>query len=178
VKRTWMPVRALAAALVAGGLVAAACDGRPADDGAGAAPGAGATRAEGLAGSAGAEAAIAGLFEAMNANDPDRVLAHYHQGAELVQVACTEVRVGIGRVGPIIRMWQEDQPATRIAHQVVRSLELGPDAAVVAARGRNHEGLALFWTFVLRRDDGRTWLIVQEHQSWPDCREPRIHPMG
>jgi hypothetical protein len=173
VKRTWTPALALVTVLVAGTLAASACDGGPAgdpaEDRAGAARG---------AGSAGAEAAIAGLFEAMNANDPDRVLAHYHQGAELVQVACTEVRVGFGRVGPIIRMWQEDQPATNIAHQLVRSLELGPDAAVVAARGRNHEGLALFWTFVLRRDNGRDWLIVQEHQSWPDCREPRIHPMG
>jgi ketosteroid isomerase-like protein len=156
--------RAGAAALVLLAATASGCDGGRADQRAGERAG-------------GPEAAIDGLFDAVNANDPDRVLSHYHEGEDLVQVACTEVRRGYRQVAPIIRMWQEDQPETRIQHQVVRTLDLGRDAAVVAARGRNHQGLALFWTFVLRRDELGDWRIVQEHQSWADCREPRIHPM-
>jgi hypothetical protein len=126
---------------------------------------------------AAAEAAVAGLFDAINANDPGRVMTHYHRGDELVQVACTEVRRGFSRVESIIHMWQQDQPQTRIEHQVERTVELGPDAAVVAARGRNQDGLGLFWTFVLQRRGGN-WVIIQEHQSWADCREPRIHRMN
>jgi ketosteroid isomerase-like protein len=154
-----------AAALLLLSAGVAGCDDRP-DAGA---------RGTGSAGHTEAEAVVAGLFEAINANDPDRVLAHYDPGAELVQLACTEVRHGFHQVESIIRMWQADHPGTRIEHQVVRAVEVGPAAAVVAARGRNHEGLALFWTFVLRRDDHGDWRIVQEHQSWAGCREPRIH---
>lgn len=158
-----------AVALLLVATTAPACDGRAAD-----------RRDAEQAGAevAAPEWAIDALFDAMNASEPDRVLAHYHQGEGLVQVACTTVRRGYRQVEPVIRMWQEDQPETRIEHQVVRTLELGRDVAVVAARGRNHEGLALFWTFVLRREGGGAWRIVQEHQSWPDCREPRTHPMS
>jgi len=131
-----------------------------------------------LTAAADAESAIDDFFAAINAGATDRVLAHYHEGDELVQMACTEVRRGYGRVASMVRMWQEDVAGPAIQHQVVRSVTLGEDAAVVAAQGRNQEGLALFWTFVLLRDGGNGWRIVQEHQSWPDCREPRIHPMG
>lgn len=125
-----------------------------------------------------AEALIDGLFAATNANDPDRVLAHFAPGEELVQVACTEVRRGYDRLAAVIRMWHEDRPDAALEHRVVRSLALGPDAAVVAAQGINDQGLALFWTFVLRRDAGGDLRIVQEHQSWPGCREVRVHRGG
>jgi ketosteroid isomerase-like protein len=132
----------------------------------------------GRAGVPAAEAAIDQFFAAINARDTDRVLAHYHQGDDLVQVACTEVRRGYGRIASMTRMWQEDQADIAIQHRVVRAAAIGPDAAVVAAQGRNQDGLALFWTFVLEREGRDRWLIVQEHQSWADCREPRVHPMG
>jgi ketosteroid isomerase-like protein len=123
-----------------------------------------------------AEAAVAAFFEAANGRDTDRYLAHYHAGPELVQVACTTVRRGYDGLEPMLRMWHGEGEDIQLTHQVIRSEALGRDAAVVAAQGRNQEGLALFWTFVLRRDAGGEWRIVQEHQSWPDCREPRRHP--
>jgi ketosteroid isomerase-like protein len=170
IMKLWSGCRAaaLAALLVASG---AGCDARPAG---------GDGRSEATAGGAagGAESAVAQLFQAMNARDTDRVLAHYDRSGDLVQVACTDVRRGFARVESIVRMWHEDNPGIRIEHEVVRSVLMGDDAAVVAAQGRNQQGLALFWTFVLRQDSGDRWLIVQEHQSWADCREPRIHRMG
>jgi uncharacterized protein (TIGR02246 family) len=125
-----------------------------------------------------AEAVIDGLFAATNAHDPERVLAHFSPSDELVQVACTEVRRGYDRLASVIRMWHEDRPDAALEHRVVRALALGPDAAVVAAQGSNDQGLALFWTFVLRRDDRGHLRIVQEHQSWPGCREVRVHRGG
>lgn len=123
-----------------------------------------------------AEAVVAGYFAASNDLDTDRLLAHYHQGPELVQVACTTVRRGFSAVEPMLRGWHADRPDVDLSYDVIRSEALGRDAAVVAARGRNQDGLALFWTFVLRRDADGEWRIVQEHQSWPDCPEPRRHP--
>jgi ketosteroid isomerase-like protein len=125
-----------------------------------------------------AEAVIDGLFAVTNAHDPDGVLAHFARGEELVQVACTEVRRGYDRLASVIRMWHEDRPDAALEHRVIRALALGPDAAVVAAQGSNDQGLALFWTFVLRRDAGGDLRIVQEHQSWPGCREVRVHRGG
>jgi ketosteroid isomerase-like protein len=167
--RTATVVRVLSATALSA-LVLAGCE---ADRSGDARPGA----AGPLDGAPAAESAIADLFAAMNDHDADRALAHYHAGDDLVQVACTEVRRGHGRIAPMIRMWLEDQPEVAVQHQVIRSAALGEDGAVVAAMGRNQDGLALFWTFVLRRDEGGAWQIVQEHQSWPDCRAPRIHPM-
>ncbi len=141
----------------------AACDGRagePLDDGA--------------ARAAEAEAVVASFFEATNDGDADRLLAHYHGGPELVQVACTEVRRGYDQVESLIRRWLADRPEVRLEHEVVRSAALGGDGAVVAAQGWNERGEALFWTYVLRRGAGGEWRIVQEHQSWAGCREPRI----
>lgn len=123
-----------------------------------------------------AEAAVASFFAASNDLDTDRLLAHYHQGPELVQVACTTVRRGLNSLEPMLRAWHADRPDVRLSHDVIRSEALARDAAVVAAQGRNQDGLALFWTFVLRRDTDGEWRIVQEHQSWPDCPEPRRHP--
>jgi ketosteroid isomerase-like protein len=140
-----------------------ACDGRAAEP-----------RDDGAARAAEAEAAVMSFFEATNDGDSDHLLAHYHQGPELVQVACTEVRRGYDRVEPLIRRWLVDRPEVRLEYEVVRSAALGRDGAVVAAQGLNERGEALFWTYVLRRDADGVWRIVQEHQSWADCREPRL----
>jgi ketosteroid isomerase-like protein len=123
-----------------------------------------------------AESAIASFFTASNDLDTERLLAHYHQGDELVQVACTSIRRGFNSLAPMLRLWHQDRPDVDLQYDVIRSEALGRDAAVVAAQGRNQDGLALFWTFVLRRDAGGDWRIVQEHQSWPDCRAPSRHP--
>jgi ketosteroid isomerase-like protein len=154
-------VRHAAAALPLLFIAGVACDGRSA------APPPAETAAA-------AEAAVASFFEAMNSGDPDRVLAHFHPGEELVQVACTDVRRGYDRIAALIRTWYADRPEVQLQLQVIRSAALGRDGAVVAAQGWNERGEPLFWTYVLRRDTDGNWLIVQEHQSWAGCREPRI----
>jgi ketosteroid isomerase-like protein len=125
-----------------------------------------------------AEATIHGLFQATNDRDADRVLGHYLATAELVNVACTTIREGFAERERILRMWHEDRPEGDIEYQIVRTQAVGTNGAVVTARGRSHEGTALFWTFVLRNERGQGWRVIQEHQSWPGCREVRIHPGG
>jgi ketosteroid isomerase-like protein len=142
-------------------LAGVACDGRSADP----------SPAETAAA---AETAVASFFEAMNSGDADRVMAHFHPGDEIVQLACTDVRRGYDRIAALIRTWFADRPEVQLQHQVIRSAALGPDGAVVAAQGWNERGEPLFWTYVLRRDTNGNWFIVQEHQSWAGCREPRI----
>jgi ketosteroid isomerase-like protein len=124
------------------------------------------------------EATIHSLFQATNDRDADRVLGHYLPTAELVNIACTTIREGFAERERILRMWHEDRPEGDIEYEIVRTQTVGTNGAVVTARGRSHEGTALFWTFVLRNEPGHGWRVIQEHQSWPGCREVRIHPGG
>jgi ketosteroid isomerase-like protein len=121
-----------------------------------------------------AEAVIHGFFTVQNERDTERVLAHYHQGPELIQVACTDVLQGYQRVEAVIRQWHGDQPDAELEYEVMRATAVDRDGAVVAARGLNARGEAVFWTFVLQREADGEWRLIQEHQSWAGCREPRL----
>jgi ketosteroid isomerase-like protein len=120
-----------------------------------------------------AEATVAGLFEALNAGDPEGVLDHYLPTEDFIQIACTTIRPGFAQRERVVRQLYGEAREQPIEAQVVSVQPLGRRSATVAARGRGGDGTSLFWTFVLVRDEGGAWRIAQEHQSWPGCREVR-----
>jgi ketosteroid isomerase-like protein len=166
---TWRPGVLAGVTGLALGLAVVACNGER-----------GPELSEGAQAEVAAEAGsfIEGFFAAQNERDTERVLAHYHPGPELIQVACTEVLQGYQSIERVIRLWHSDQPDGGLEYEVVRAAAAGGDGAVVAARGLNARGDALFWTFVLRREADGEWRVIQEHQSWAGCQEPRQRRHG
>lgn len=115
------------------------------------------------------------LTEAMNAKDTEGVLGFYAEGARLAYLGCTEFISGDAFRTLMGRVYSRDDGVT-FEVETVQVQILGPTAAVALQRGSSSRGTALFWTRALERRDGR-WIITLEHESWPDCPEPRApHP--
>jgi len=123
------------------------------------------------------EETLVGLTEAMNAHDPDRVLAYFRDSEEFLYLGCTDFIMGwdafSSRVGPY---YTANRNVT-FEQTIVRTQVLSPTVAVVALRGSSSDAEALFWTEVLVREKDGRWRISHEHESWPDCSAPsEPHP--
>jgi len=121
---------------------------------------------------------LAGLTEAMNSHDPERVFSFYRQDESFFYLGCTDILFGWGtfssRVGPYYT-----RSTDVIFEQELLSIQiLTPTVAVVALRGHSTEAEALFWTEVLQKGEDGRWLITYEHESWPGCSVPTGAHMG
>ena len=122
--------------------------------------------------------AVAGLTEAMNAHDPDRVFAFYRQDEEFFYLGCTSPMVGWGTFSPRVASYYLAAGEVRFDREVVWTQVLSPDVAVVSLKGSSTEAPALFWTEVLQKGANGRWLVTYEHESWPGCPVPRGPHMG
>jgi ketosteroid isomerase-like protein len=117
-----------------------------------------------------AEGVIASMFEAMNAAAADSVLSHY-TADPFVRITCTQVQNrALFLTGT--RAYYRSRDSLDFRYRITGSRALSSDAAVVSASGGLPDVSGLFWTWVLEREDGQL-KIVHEHESWPDCPEPR-----
>ena len=122
------------------------------------------------------EETLAGLTEAMNAHDRDRVFAYFRNSEEFLYLGCTDILLGWDAYSRFAGPFYAANPDVTIQQGVVRTQVLSPTVAVVALRGSSTVSEALFWTEVLVKEDGR-WVIVHEHESWPGCSPPsEPHP--
>ncbi len=123
-------------------------------------------------------ATLAGLTEAMNAHDPNRVFSYYRQSRDFIYVGCTDVLAGWGTFESRIRPYYNFNADVTFQQEILNIQLLGHDVAAVVLRGSSSEAPVLFWTMVLEREEGGRWLITQEHESWPGCPVPRGPHMG
>ena len=122
-------------------------------------------------------AAVSSLTQAMNEGGPDDVMAHYAQDDGFSFLGCTEYIMGGERFREVVGPYYQRSERPALSQEVVSVQVLGPQAAAVSLRGGSDSAPALFWTQVWALRDG-AWVIVLEHESWPDCAEPRApHPM-
>lgn len=120
-------------------------------------------------------AAVDGLFEAMNGHDAEDVMARYLNSPDFVYTGCTAFRISWDAYAWIVRQWHPRNQEITFEHEVVRTNVLGPAAAVATIRGSSSESPHLFWTQVWVKRAG-TWLVASEHESWPGCSAPSVHP--
>ncbi|MFH1764639.1 MAG: nuclear transport factor 2 family protein [Gemmatimonadota bacterium] len=119
---------------------------------------------------------LAGLTEAMNSHDPDRVMAYFRQSEEFLYLGCTYFMLGWETFSPRAWSYTVANPHVTFQREVVRIQVLSPTVAVAALQGASTEAEALFWTEVLVKEAG-SWLIAHEHESWPGCPPPLVaHP--
>ena len=119
---------------------------------------------------------VAGLTEAMNAGDAERVMGFYSGDADFVYLGCTNHIMGGEIFRQVVSPSYLANAGTVFQQEVVATQVLGPDAAVVSLRGGSSTAPYLFWTQTWQRgEDG--WVVTLEHESWPGCPEPRQpHP--
>jgi len=121
---------------------------------------------------------LAGLTDAMNSHDPERVFSFYRQDPSFFYLGCTDILYGwetfASRVGPYYTFNTE----VTFQQEVLSVQILSPTVAVAAQRGSSTEAEALFWTEVLQKGEDGRWLITHEHESWPGCPVPRGPHMG
>lgn len=119
---------------------------------------------------------LAGLTEAMNDHDPERVLAFYRQDEEFIYVGCTYFMFGWETFSPRAGSYYIANPEVTFERELTQLQVLSPTVAVAALRGGSTEAESLFWTEVLVKEDG-VWKIAHEHESWPGCSPPPTpHP--
>ena len=117
-----------------------------------------------------AEAAIASLFDAMNAADAEAVLDHY-SAEPFDRISCTQIQ-DRSLFMTATESYYRTRDSLDFQYQIRGSRALSPGVAVVSASGGLPDADGLFWTWVLEREDGRL-KVVHEHESWPGCPEPR-----
>ena len=119
---------------------------------------------------------LAGLTEAMNQHDPDRVLGYYKESERFLYLGCTYFMLGWETFSPRAWSYHVANPQVVFHQEVVEVQVVGPTVAVAALQGGSSEAEALFWTEVLVKEDG-AWKITYEHESWPGCPPPPTpHP--
>lgn len=122
---------------------------------------------------------LAGLTEAMNAHDPERIFSFYRQDPSFLYVGCTSTLFGWDSFAPRVGSYYSTlSPDVTFQQEVLNVQVLAPNVAVATMRGSSTEAEALFWTEVLQRAEDGRWLITYEHESWPDCRTPQAPHMG
>jgi ketosteroid isomerase-like protein len=117
-----------------------------------------------------AEAAIASMFDAMNAGDAEAVLEYYSAGP-FIRISCTQIQ-DPGEFRIATELYYRTRDSLQFHYHVIGSRALSPDAAVVSASGGLPEVDGLFWTWVLEREEGQM-KVVHEHESWAGCPEIR-----
>ena len=119
---------------------------------------------------------IGGLFEAMNAHDPERVLDHYLDSVDFVYVGGTDSHVSRDWLERVARSWYPGHEDVTFTHEVFHVQVLGPTVAAVLTRGGSSETPTLVWTHVLVRGDDGRWVIAHEHEAASDEPPPAEHP--
>lgn len=121
-------------------------------------------------------AATAELQSALNAHDPDAILAHYSLDVDFVYVGCTNSMFGGELFGNIVGQYHRTNTEATYEYAVQSVRVLGPASAVVSLQGAAGP-LEMFVTRALVRGDDGAWRIAYEHESWPGCAAPRApHP--
>ena len=121
-------------------------------------------------------AATAELQSALNAHEPEAILARYGLDADFVYVGCTNYMFGGELFGSVVGQYHCTNTDATYDYAVQSVRVLGPASAVVSLQGAAGP-LEMFITRVLHRGDDGTWRIVYEHESWPGCAAPRAaHP--
>lgn len=122
-----------------------------------------------------ARTASEALLGALNAHDPDAILAFYDLDGDFTYVACTNFMFGGDGYANLTRSLHLNYTEARYEMAVQSVRVLAPDVAVVSLQGTM---LApLFVTRVLRRSPAGAWLVTWEHESWPGCEGPSAaHP--
>ena len=114
---------------------------------------------------------MAELNDAMNAHEPERVVAFYSDDPGFLALTCTGFISGGSTFKAMTGPTYGPKRGRTFQQQVVRVQVLSATAAVVSQRGSSSTAPWLFWTRVLSKDSGR-WIITYEHQSWPGCSPP------
>lgn len=121
-------------------------------------------------------AAVDGLFAAMNGHDAEDVLGRYEDSADFVYVGCTSFRISKDSYAWIVRQYYPKAQDVTFEHEIVHTNVLDPTTAVVTLQGSSSDNPFIYWTQVWVKRDG-TWLVAHEHESWPGCSEPSEHPI-
>jgi ketosteroid isomerase-like protein len=121
-------------------------------------------------------AAMTAMTEAMNAHDPERVMAFYTDAPEFLALTCTSFISGGATYKAMVSHTYGPRRGTTFEQRVVSVQPLSTTAALVTQAGGSSRAPALFWTRALVKQDDR-WIITYEHQSWPGCSPPpEPHP--
>jgi ketosteroid isomerase-like protein len=121
-------------------------------------------------------ASLAELTKAMNGHDVEGVLGFYSERPDFAYLGCTEYVTGGESFRRLVGLYYGPRSDVTFEQRVVTTQVLSPNAVVVSQRGSSTESEDLFWTQVLVKEAGR-WVIIYEHESWPDCAPPRPpHP--
>ena len=121
---------------------------------------------------------VAGLIEAMSAHAGDRVLGHYMNSDAFAYVSIVDAMVGWDGFAQTVGPWYDANPDVTFEYEILHTQVLSLDVATVVFRGSSTEAEALMWTQVLVRSEDGSWMIILEHESWPQCVEPPTpHPI-
>lgn len=123
------------------------------------------------------DAAVDGLFAAMNGHDADDVLSRYQDSADFVYVGCTSFRISKDSYAWIVRQYYPQAQDATFEHEIVHTNVLDSATAVVTLQGSSSDNPNIYWTQVWVKRDG-SWLVASEHESWPGCPVPSEHPIG
>lgn len=124
------------------------------------------------------EATVADLYDAMNAHDAARVMAHYLPGDDFLYAGVSSTVQGSETLGELTTPWYATHADVAFTYELLHVQVLARDVATVTVSGSSDEAPALLWTRTLVRRDG-AWLVALEHESWPGAAPPQArHPMS
>jgi uncharacterized protein (TIGR02246 family) len=115
---------------------------------------------------------------ALNAHDAEVVMSHYVTDESVLQISCSELRLGhefiSSRAGPFHTQYPEMVFDMGVIHVRV----LGPGSGLAVLRGTLPiDGVTI--TLAYETDGAGRWLIAHEHRAWPECPPPVTpHPGG
>lgn len=117
------------------------------------------------------DSTVASLYEAMNAHDDERVMAHYLPTDDFLYVGVSDAVQGWQAFSSIMAPWYRAHPDVVFEYQVMHIQVLSRGTATVTVRGSSTEAPHLMWTRTLVNHEGQ-WRIALEHESWPGGEAP------
>lgn len=117
-----------------------------------------------------ADSTVLSLIAAMNAHDSTAVLSHYAHTDSFTYVGVTDAMFGFDTFRRDTQHWYATHPDVQVHYQIAQTHVLSPTVAVVLLRGSSTLQPALAATEILVRSPEGRWLIVHEHESWPESR--------
>lgn len=118
------------------------------------------------------DSTVADLYDAMNAHDAERVMAHYLPTNEFLYAGVTNTIQGLETFSTLTSPWYTSHPDVTFEYKVLHIQVLSPDVATITVKGSSTDSPYLLCSRTMVYRDG-AWLVALEHESWPGAEVPK-----